>query len=330
MTSYKALNQQIFTSGEYRLVPIRFEDRYDIMQWRNEQMYHLRQSAPLTIDDQNYYFDNVVSALFDKENPDQLLFSFLKNDEFIGYGGLVHINWIDKNAEISFVMKTSLERFFFEDLWVKYLKIIEDIAFASMKFNKIFTYAYDLRPRLYTALDSAGFEIESVLKNHKMIEDFYVDILVHSKFNRSIEELTLVETNYNYAHKYFEWVNDKQVRLNSFNTENVIWSHHLKWFEQKLKSDKCELFVLKLNGNIVGQLRIDKFEDSWLIDYSIDTSYRRLNLAYKMFNLFIDKYPECKLIAKIKTTNIPSIKIFERLPFEQKDSKSDIITFYRN
>jgi hypothetical protein len=35
---------------------------------------------------------------------ESLLFSFLKNGECIGYGGLVHINWIDQNAEISFMI----------------------------------------------------------------------------------------------------------------------------------------------------------------------------------------------------------------------------------
>ncbi|MBK8827806.1 MAG: GNAT family N-acetyltransferase, partial [Saprospiraceae bacterium] len=79
------------------------------MKWRNEQMYHLRQSKLLTVDDQERYFTNVVAHLFDKEQPDQILFSYIEGDVCIGYGGLVHINWIDKNAELSFIMDTKLE-----------------------------------------------------------------------------------------------------------------------------------------------------------------------------------------------------------------------------
>lgn len=48
MGTYRVLNQQIVTDGEYSLVPIRYEDRWRIMQWRNEQIYHLRQAKPLT------------------------------------------------------------------------------------------------------------------------------------------------------------------------------------------------------------------------------------------------------------------------------------------
>jgi cytochrome b involved in lipid metabolism len=34
------------------------------MKWRNEQMYHLRQSKALTPQEQDYYFENVISKLF--------------------------------------------------------------------------------------------------------------------------------------------------------------------------------------------------------------------------------------------------------------------------
>ncbi|MDZ7846859.1 MAG: GNAT family N-acetyltransferase [Owenweeksia sp.] len=103
----------IFTDGEYAIVPLRNKDRYSIMEWRNEQIYHLRQPEPLTKEKQDWYFENVVSALFEQEQPNQILFSFLKDDECIGYGGLVHINWIDKHGEISFVMNTELQRDFY-------------------------------------------------------------------------------------------------------------------------------------------------------------------------------------------------------------------------
>ena len=57
MNKYKALiNKQEFAFENYSIVPIRFEDRMDILKWRNEQIYHLRQEKPLTENDQNNYF----------------------------------------------------------------------------------------------------------------------------------------------------------------------------------------------------------------------------------------------------------------------------------
>ena len=99
---YKALSQNVFKSGEFQIIPIRYRDRISIMKWRNNQVCNLRQSNLLTTEAQNYYFENVISKLFDSQKPPQILFSYLKNDICIGYGGLVHIDWESKNAEISF------------------------------------------------------------------------------------------------------------------------------------------------------------------------------------------------------------------------------------
>ena len=43
-TEYTCLIKNKFLNGDYKIVPIRFEDRLDIMKWRNEQLYHLRQT----------------------------------------------------------------------------------------------------------------------------------------------------------------------------------------------------------------------------------------------------------------------------------------------
>ncbi|GAK99704.1 putative ribosomal-protein-serine acetyltransferase [Nonlabens ulvanivorans] len=185
MNSYKALSQQVFSSGDFKIIPIRFEDRMDIMKWRNEQMYHLRQSQPLTIESQDKYFNTTVKSLFEQEKPKQLLFSFLKNGICVGYGGLVHINWIDKNAEISFIMDTELEEHFFEKNWSEFLYLIEIVAFQKLKFHKLHSFAFNLRPLIYKVLENAFFEQEAILKEHCLFNDNFIDVIIHAKFNRN-------------------------------------------------------------------------------------------------------------------------------------------------
>lgn len=182
MNSYKALKTQKFTNGEYSIVPIRKEDRYLIMKWRNEQLYHLRQSQPLTKEDQDLYFENVVFKLFDQEKPDQILFSYLEKDQCIGYGGLVHLKWEDQNAELSFIMNTELEVMQFGFHWSKFLKLIEKVAFEEVNIYKIFTYAFDLRPQLYPILETEGFKKEAVLKGHCKVDGNFKDVIIHSKW----------------------------------------------------------------------------------------------------------------------------------------------------
>jgi RimJ/RimL family protein N-acetyltransferase len=180
---YKCLSKQSYSLNEYQIVTIRDEDRYDIMQWRNEQIYHLRQSKPLDKESQDKYFDTVISKLFETENPNQILFSYLENGVCIGYGGLVHINWIDKNAEISFIMNTNLEVNRFHEIWIAYLTLIEKVAFDELQLHKVFVYAFDLRPHLYEVLKDSNYFKEAILIEHCFYNNKFIDVIIHSKIN---------------------------------------------------------------------------------------------------------------------------------------------------
>jgi RimJ/RimL family protein N-acetyltransferase len=183
MNFYKVLSRQILEFGNYKIVPIRYEDRYDIMKWRNEQIYHLRQSKHLDKESQDNYFNNVIAKLFENENPNQILFSYLDNEKCIGYGGLVHINWVDKNAELSFLIKKEEEHFRFSHHWSIFLELIEKVSFSDLKLHKIYTYAFNLRPQLYEVLELNGFYKEATLKEHCLFDKNYIDVIIHSKIN---------------------------------------------------------------------------------------------------------------------------------------------------
>ena len=183
MRFYKVLNNQVFNLGVFSIVPIREKDRFDIMNWRNEQIYHLRQDKPLDIESQNNYFKNVISTLFIENEPNQILFSFLKNDKCIGYGGLVHINWVDKNSEISFIMDTKLEKQSFQIYWNTFLSLIEKIGFEELKMHKLYVYAFDLRPHLYNVLEKSNYFKDAVLNQHCLFKNKYLDVVIYSKIN---------------------------------------------------------------------------------------------------------------------------------------------------
>ena len=186
MRTYLALRENNFSLNEFSIVPIRHKDRFEVMKWRNEQVYHLRQLKQITYEEQENYFNDIINPLFEKKEPDQILFSYLEQGECIGYGGLVHINWIDKNAEISFVINTNLEVLDFQKHWEIFLNLIEQVAFADLMFHKITTYAYDLRPKLYPVLNKLGFKKEATLVKNYLFDSKYVDVVIHSKFNSLI------------------------------------------------------------------------------------------------------------------------------------------------
>ena len=186
MRNYKCLKETIFTKDNYTLVPIRDEDKYDILNWRNSQINILRQQAPLTKKQQENYFNITVSQLFEQEQPNQLLWSFLLNGNLIGYGGLVHIDWEAKHGEISFILcnERNVNYEVFKKDWNAYLTILEKLAFNILEFNKIHTYAYDIRDYYFEVMFQLGYCQEARLKEHILINDKLQDILILSKFNK--------------------------------------------------------------------------------------------------------------------------------------------------
>jgi RimJ/RimL family protein N-acetyltransferase len=300
------------------------------MQWRNEQIYHLRQAEPLTKERQDWYFDNVVAKLFDQDRPDQILFSFLHNEECIGYGGLVHINWVDRNAELSFVMKTDLQDQYFVKFWIQYLNLIKKPSFKELNLRKIFTYAFDIRERLYPALEGAGFTLDACLSDHCHVDGEFRDVLIHSFWNPAMK-LVMREANEKDVDLYFDWANDDVVRQNSLDQNPIIYENHVKWFMSKLSSDHSLLYIFEVLGRRVGQVRLDKVEDAWEIDYSVDSCYRGLGVGKMMITQIMQKNFHTNLNlplkALVKSQNLASQRVFEQLGFQKIDEVDETFSY---
>ena len=325
---YKCLPQLEFSDSEYKLVAIRDDDKYDIMKWRNEQINILRQKEPITREKQETYFRTTVSDLFKDERPQQLLFSFLENEVLVGYGGLVHIDWESRNGEISFINVTerSLNPVQFIDDWIRYLKILKRIAYDHLNFNKIYTYAYDMRPNLYKALLASNFVEEARLKNHIVINGQLKDVLIHSHFNNT---LTMRQANENDMLLYFTWANDEQVRKNSFNQAAIEWETHKKWFEEKLHSPEILLLVAQLQEKPIGQIRFEKRDkDVFEIDFSIDAAQRGKGygsdiLKTGVAELLQKKTGVKRIVGRVKKENVASSRAFQQAGFKQEPSDAN-------
>jgi RimJ/RimL family protein N-acetyltransferase len=184
MPTYRSLRLNDYCHGRYRLLPIRPDDREAIREWRNAQMDILRQNAPLTAEAQDRYFRDVVAPLFGAEQPPQLLFSLLLDEELIGYGGLVHIDWNAGRAEISFLLETDRNAHIptFQTDFAAYLHLLRQVAFEDLSLQKINTEAYDVRPYLTAVLEAEGFAEEARLPRHVQVAGQLVDTLFHSCF----------------------------------------------------------------------------------------------------------------------------------------------------
>lgn len=328
---YLPIDRQFVSSGAYKIVPIRMIDRYDIMQWRNDQIYHLRQPKPLTIADQNDYFEKVVAKLFDQEMPSQILFSYLENEKCIGYGGLVHINWVDRNAEVSFIMNTALEVNFFGFHWKMFLSLLEKIAFEDLYLHKIYTWAFDIRKYLYPVLLSSGFSEEARLKEHSRFENKYLDVLIHSKFNGVLELAKVTEHD---LETTFRWATDKVVRNFSFSKAYITFDEHKRWFLSKINNPDCVYVMLKHTSKPIGTIRFDITDITAIISYLVDPEFHGQGYGTKLLKFgeeFLKHHrPEVAFLKGIiLIENSVSIKLFEKLGYIKADASVGSVSFIK-
>jgi len=320
--TYKPLKKQVFTIGKYKILPIRNRDKYDIMKWRNEQMYHLRQNERLTPEKQDKYFEKVLDKLFEENQPKQILFSYLKNDKCIGYGGLVHIDWTKKTAELSFIMDTLLEKKEFEKHWLNFIHLIDTVAFSELQFKNIFTYAYDLRPHLYPVLEKAGFEQEKILRDTIRINDQPVNVIIHKK---NSPEIIFEDAGEDDLKLLYDWVNDDLVRQQSFHSEKISLEEHQKWFRNKLKNPKAILWIAKIENKPTGLVRFDIKNKQATIGISIDKKYRGKGYGSKILSRATEEFIrlfKLPVFAYIKPDNSASQRAFEKAGYVYKKNET--------
>ena len=166
----------------YELTSIRTEDAETIMTWRNEQMSALRQSAPLTPSEQKNYFDNVVKPSLSQKQPNLILLRFTFENSLIGYGGLVHIDWENQRAEVSFLLDTERGKDTFQygrDCSV-FLNLLMRCAFDTLDLNKIYTYSYSHRSFHVNAVEASGFRRDGVLRQDTKVNGEWVNAVIAS------------------------------------------------------------------------------------------------------------------------------------------------------
>ncbi|MFI0435415.1 MAG: GNAT family N-acetyltransferase [Parachlamydiaceae bacterium] len=177
---YKCLKKNDFKIDNYQLIPIRDQDIENIRTWRNAQMSVLRQQKTLTNEDQRRYFQTSVWPTFEEESPSQLLFSFLFQDQSIGYGGLTRLDWGNRRAEVSFLVDPSraeIESIYTQDFKV-FLTILCKIAFEQLDLHRLVSETYAFRSSTLKVLEEVGFKREGVLREHVYKNGRWCDAIV--------------------------------------------------------------------------------------------------------------------------------------------------------
>ena len=123
------------------------------------------------------------------------------------------------------------------------------------------------------------------------------------------------------ADLYFRWVNNPQVRANSFRQDPVAYSDHVNWFNSRLASGTCFFYLFFNAGNVpVGQVRIEKGKET-IIDISVDEDFRGKSYSKMMLAMacrdFLEKQDEGIIFSYIKKSNPASYRTFLKSGFRE-------------
>lgn len=131
-------------------------------------------------------------------------------------------------------------------------------------------------------------------------------------------------TNINDSNLYLVWANEKEVRENSVNQNEISIESHEKWFNSKLSDENSVLLISEVHSAPVGQVRFDIKDKIAHIGYSIDKDHRGKGygkLLLKKSILYLlnsSKRTNIDYLQGIvKINNIPSSYVFEKLGFSK-------------
>lgn len=131
---------------------------------------------------------------------------------------------------------------------------------------------------------------------------------------------------------YYDWVNDKAVRDNSFNSGAINLVDHSNWFLNTIKSESSIMYLFFLERVPVGQVRFILNGQIALVNYSIDKNYRGRGLSSIIINNSIAKlrntHSQIKTIqAELKPENLASIRAFQKNKFNLTGTGNEKIIY---
>ncbi len=164
------------------LRPVEESDLQWLLKYRNDPILNINfnQPTPLSYKDQfNWYIEQVLT---------KKTFAYIAMLENIpiGYISLQNINWITRNAEISyFVIEEFNKDTFAELMHISMLRT----GFKFLNLHKIYTVCFAFNDS-YKILEKLGFKVEGVIRDHCFKDGLYFNSKAMSIFEGEYESIS--------------------------------------------------------------------------------------------------------------------------------------------
>ncbi len=121
----------------------------------------------------------------------------------------------------------------------------------------------------------------------------------------------------------YNWINEREVRRNAFDSHLISYKEHVEWFRRMMSDNSQFQYILMKDEKPIGQIRLTIYESDAEIDYSISPGERGCGFGQEIIKLVIERakydFPTVKrLVARVKPSNIASYNCFVKNGFEEK------------
>ena len=126
----------------------------------------------------------------------------------------------------------------------------------------------------------------------------------------------------------FDWANDPDTRINSINSNMIVWEDHLNWFQSALDDSNTLILILSKDESQLGSIRFarDPEEEHYTLSFVVSPNHRGKGIGAKLVSLGVEylKHKDNSAIvnAWVKTSNVASSRIFQKLSFTKKGTSS--------
>lgn len=147
---------------------------------------------------------------------------------------------------------------------------------------------------------------------------------------QSVENMGFRKVEWKDRELLYMWANEEEVRRQSFHTEDILWEDHVRWFEEKIYSGKCDLLIWVEGGIDTGMLRLDYEDGKARVSYSVQKDQRRKGAASRLIAAVPQYIKSAKpeihnVVAEVKSGNLASQRIFEKCGYSQEQKEERVV-----
>ena len=176
-------------------------------------------------------------------------------------------------------------------------------------------------------------KIENALSKQKNLIDGKSPLRLRNIFRELEQELhcKLRKAKTDDLMIYFKWANESQTRLQSFSSQPIALTEHQTWFENKISSPTCQLYLLEYKGAPAGQIRFD-IQKRAVLSYSIAPEARGKGLGTYLLKKGVEQFQKDRqekmpIVGFVKEQNIPSNRAFTKLGYQRSQAEKLEKTF---